>query len=252
MAASAIDLRQLGLMLDTGARLLLSPLLVTQALRVRRMAQSLPEASGPRAGTSGQGPKLRLAIVGDSSAAGVGVSTQSEALTGQVTRLLARDFEVTWHLDALTGATTQSTIARLDAAQPQPFDIVITALGVNDVTRLIPAATWVRQQEKLLARLRTLYAPKCFYVSGMPPLEHFPLLPEPLRWTLGRHAQKLERARTAALKTHQDVTLVPFNQPLKPDMMATDGFHPGSEIYRLWGEEMARRIIADRPQMALA
>ena len=47
-------------------------------------ALRLPEAEGPRAGSAGEGPALRLLILGDSSAAGVGTTHQEEALLGQM------------------------------------------------------------------------------------------------------------------------------------------------------------------------
>ena len=87
-------------------KLLLSPLLVTQAVRTRRRAPALPVAAGPRSGQVGevgQKPALRLLIVGDSSAAGVGVPTQDLALAGQLTRTLAQQAAVAvhWQLVAL-------------------------------------------------------------------------------------------------------------------------------------------------------
>ena len=100
-------------MFDHAVRAALSPILIAQALGVRRMAQSLPEAAGPRSGQLGAGPPLRLRIIGDSSAAGVGVRTQSDALAGQVAHNLAGHFSCHWAVDAYTGATTRSTLARL-------------------------------------------------------------------------------------------------------------------------------------------
>lgn len=237
-------------MYDTALRAILSPVLIAQALQVRRSAQSLPEAAGARMGTVGSGPALRLMIVGDSSAAGVGVTDQRDALSGQLAQHLAQGFNVTWQLDALTGATTRSTLTRLANAADHPADVVITALGVNDVTRLIPARNWVRQQAALFDRLNTLYRPKQIYVSGMPPMSHFPLLPQPLRWTLGRHAAKLEHRRAAFLATRPDCTHVPFNLPLDPAMVASDGFHPAAPLYTLWAKEMASRIISDWPKLS--
>ncbi|EEX09439.1 hypothetical protein SL1157_1477 [Ruegeria lacuscaerulensis ITI-1157] len=60
---------------DQIVRLPLLPLLAAQALMVRQRALRLPEPSGPREGRQGRGPRLRLLIVGDSSAAGVGAGT---------------------------------------------------------------------------------------------------------------------------------------------------------------------------------
>ncbi|KIN61967.1 Lipolytic enzyme, G-D-S-L [Sulfitobacter noctilucicola] len=237
-------------MIDTAVRFVLSPLLIAQAVRVRRTAQSLPEAAGPRTGTIGGGQPLRLAIIGDSSAAGVGVSTQSEALSGQLIEALSETFSVTWHLDALTGATTKSTLDRLKDAHPEPVDVIVVALGVNDVTRLVPASLWVSQQQALLGRLEELYQPAQIYLSGMPPLGHFPLLPHPLRWTLGRHADRLQRRLLKVLFARADCTYVPFDQPLVPALMASDGFHPGPVVYTLWAKEMASRIISDWPELS--
>jgi lysophospholipase L1-like esterase len=234
-------------MLDTCTRIALSPLLTYQALRVRRTAQSLPEARGPRSGTFGTGPALRLAIIGDSSAAGVGVDHQSQALAGQLTDLLGVRFDVSWHLDALTGATTRSTLHRLAQAQPKPLDVIVTALGTNDVTRLIPARLWRHQHRALLDRLRDLYQPRHIYLAGFPPIDRFPLLPEPLRWTLGRHARKLESQLLADVHGRCDITYVPFDLDPDPALMALDGFHPSARLYHLWAKEMASRIISDWP-----
>lgn len=81
-------------MRDTAARLLLSPLLAAQALWVISRALQLPEAAGPRSGVTGTGPILRLRIIGDSSAAGVGVAHQDQALAGQLASELSPHFNV--------------------------------------------------------------------------------------------------------------------------------------------------------------
>lgn len=234
--------------MDTLARMALSPLLIAQALKVRRIAQRLPEADGPRSGVVGSGAPLRLRIIGDSSAAGVGVQSQTEALSGQLATALASRFTVSWHLDALSGATTKSTQMRLQHTAAVPADIIVTALGVNDVTRLLPRQIWLRQQMELFDNLRERHAPKQIYLSGVPPMGAFPLLPQPLRWTLGRHAQAFETTMRRHAATTTDLTYVPFDLPPDPQLMASDGFHPNAALNHLWAKEMASRIIADWPK----
>lgn len=237
-------------MLDTLARVALSPLLITQALKVRRIAQRLSEAAGQRSGVLGSGPPLRLRIIGDSSAAGVGVQTQSDALSGQLATALASRFTVSWHLDAASGATTKSTRMRMQHTAAAPADIIVTALGVNDVTRLLPRRAWLGQQMALFDDLRKRHDPHQIYLSGVPPMGAFPLLPQPLRWTLGRHAQAFEATMQRHAAATSDLTYVPFDLPPDPALMASDGFHPNAQLNTLWAKEMASRIIADWPKFS--
>lgn len=237
------------MILDVAAKLVLAPVLGVQAIKVRNRALHLPEASGAREGAIGSGPPLRLLIVGDSSAAGVGVPTQSLALSGQLAAALASRFSVQWHLHAKTGATTASTLRSLDTRTLQPADIVVTALGVNDVTHAVPCSLWLRRQHNLRALLRERTGAKRLYVTGLPPLGLFPLLPDPLRWVLGRTATRFDRALSRSLAGEEDCVHVPQPTDLNTNHMAADGFHPGPEIYALWANEMASRIITDWPEI---
>ncbi len=71
-------------------KLALAPLLVAQAVRTRRRAPVLPEAAGSREGRAGrgEGPPVRVLVAGDSSAAGVGVAHQDQAVVGHLVRTL--------------------------------------------------------------------------------------------------------------------------------------------------------------------
>ena len=120
---------------DLLARLPLAPILAAQAIGVRRRARFLPEPPGPRQGTAGDGPRLRLLMIGDSSAAGVGAATQETALAGRLVADLSRDHRVEWRLLATTGATTRDTLLRLSTTPLPQCDVVVSALGVNDTTR---------------------------------------------------------------------------------------------------------------------
>lgn len=226
--------------LDLAARLFLAPVLLAQAVRVRQRTLLLPEAAGQRDGRSGTGATLRVLIVGDSSAAGVGVAHQDRALAGQLAARLGRFHTLEWRLLAQTGATTATTLDRLAAEPGQDFDLAIVALGVNDVTRAVPLELWLRRQKRLHALLQQKFGVRQIYLSGLPPMGHFPLLPQPLRWILGRQASRFDRnlARLAALAP--DLVHVPLDFDMDPGQMAPDGFHPGPDIYAGW----ARALVA--------
>jgi len=220
----------------------LAPLLIGQALWVRHRALILPEPTGARSGQTGTGAQLRLLIVGDSSAAGVGAQTQADALSGQLLKHLAPRFSVDWHLIAQTGATTASTLEHLSALPGQPFDLVIVALGVNDITHGATLRRWLAHQNALLDMLTGRFAAQHVLVCGIPPLAHFPLLPQPLRWILGRQSQRYDRALAVQMGARTDATHLPFNLPFDPAKMAPDGFHPGPPAYALWGRALAQHV----------
>jgi hypothetical protein len=122
----------------TLCKALLSPVLLIQACWLRRTALRLPEAAGPRSGVEGgaaQSARLRILVVGDSSAAGVGVEKQSEALARPVAKLLATRTgrPVVWQLVAKSGVKHEA-LELLSHAELGPADFLVTALGTNDVT----------------------------------------------------------------------------------------------------------------------
>ncbi len=236
--------------LDITARTLFLPVLAYQAVNVRKKALKLPEASGLRSGVSGKGAPIRLLVVGDSSAAGVGVETQSDALFGQLVARLSESHEVRCKLIARTGATTASTLEILRKENPEPFDIIVTALGVNDITRAVSLRAWLSRQKALTDLLITQHAAKLIYISGLPPVGHFPLLPHPLRWVLGRQARRFDRHIKLFADAHPRTRYVQLAFKVDVDEMAEDGYHPGPKVYAEWAALIAESIAEDWPGCA--
>ncbi len=224
--------------------LALAPVLLAQAAWAMARAPRLPEPEAPRTGVVGDGPPLRLLVVGDSSAAGVGAPTQDIALTGQLTTALSPHFRVHWQLVAKSGATTQDTRALLAEAAPGPVDVAVTALGVNDVKDGVRLEDWLAATRGLHDDLRTRVGAKQIIVSGLPCLAEFPALPKLLGRVLHDRALKFEAALCADLQSAQGrVRHLPFDLQMTPDAMAVDGFHPGPAIYREWARRVAGQIL---------
>lgn len=228
------------------AMVVLSPLLVCQGIYVRRVTPKLPEADGPRSGEAGSGLPLRLLVLGDSAAAGVGVRTQEEALVGHMVSALKKKFHVAWRVEAQTGATTRSTIARLKSMAQEPFGTVAISLGVNDVTCGRRATTWLAELDELAGLLRLKFGAQRMLWSGVPRMHEFPALPHPLRWYLGAKAKWFDRVLREWAEPQSDCVFVAAPAGGYGPMMAQDGFHPGPQMYEMWGAEMARRIIEGR------
>lgn len=227
---------------DQILRIPLLPVLLAQALWVRHHAQLLPEPEGLRSGVLGDGPPLRLLILGDSSAAGVGADTQSEGLSGQLVARLAARYQVTWQLEACTGETTRTAMTRMQTMRPQIFDCAVIVLGVNDVTRATTKAQFSTRQSALWKLLQDRFGVRQIVSSGLPPMQKFPLLPQPLAWALGRQAARLDDGLAELAAKTRGVTHLPMSLPQEPDLAASDGFHPGPKAYAMWASSLAQHV----------
>ena len=144
----------------------LGPVYTLQGRYVRRVTPRLPEAPGPRAGTLGTGLELRLLLLGDSAAAGVGAPSQDEALCGRLTSELAQSFRVSWALVARIGATTAGTTRHLLRSPAARFDVAVVSLGGNDVMGGRPLARWLEDVDELAAVLRTRFEVRHLLLSA--------------------------------------------------------------------------------------
>ncbi len=225
-------------------KLALAPLLIAQALATRRRAPVLPEPDGPRDGQVGEGTRLGLLIIGDSSAAGVGVDTQDRALARHLSETLAREARrrVHWQLIARSGITTAQAIELLQQSAPARADVAVAVLGVNDVIDQVRPARAVQQRAELADRLRATAGVRHVVFAPLPPVHRFPLLPQPLRHVMGADARAHDEAVAGWAATRADVSHVPIVLELGPEHMAPDGFHPGEPVYRATGEALARFI----------
>jgi lysophospholipase L1-like esterase len=226
------------------AKLLLSPVLVAQALLTRSRMPRLPEAAGARAGVVGRGERLRLLILGDSSAAGVGVADQSQALAGFLPAALSRKagLRVQWQLVARSGLTSAHCQALLESMPELQADVAVVVLGVNDVVDQVPSQRAIAAREAVANRLRNAHGVAHVVFTPLPPVHHFPGLPQPLRWVAGADARRHDRAVAAWARTRDDVSHVPIELPLNRALMASDGFHPGIQVYRICGTAIAEHI----------
>lgn len=236
------------------------PVLVLQGRGVRRTTPRLPEARDP-AGVAwpadaapGAAP-LRLLVLGESTAAGVGVATHGDGIAGRLgAELAARTGrEVRWRADARTGRTARDVHGSLplrpaDGDRP---DVVLVLVGVNDVLRLTPVRTYARRIGAILAALRGHYGDDTALVLGaVPEMGGFPALPWPLRPLLGLRAKTLDAAAARVATAAPGVVHVPMPriEGAAESVYATDRFHPGAAGYALWAAGLAPLCLAERAE----
>jgi lysophospholipase L1-like esterase len=232
-------------------KVLLAPALLWQGSRLRRTALRLPEAAGDRTGLipGDVAHALRLLFVGDSSAAGVGVDWQHEGLAQQTAQMVAAASGKTvhWTLVAKSGVNTREAIELFRAQPAQPADVVIAALGVNDVTSQNSASRFVQDYAELLGWVERRSGATAAVLSGLPPLHILPAAPQPLRWYLGQCAQRLDTALRAFSASRGNVRFVSLAWA-KAEDMACDRFHPGKAQYQHWATLVAEQVLAVAPR----
>lgn len=234
------------------AKLVLGPILLPQARWVRRIALRLPEPAGAREGLLGQGvPALRLLVVGDSSAAGVGVADQAQALALPLAHRLheALGAPVAWQLVAKSGINSAEARQLVAEAALQPADMVVVALGVNDVASQTPPRRFAAQLAGLWDDLRERTGARWAVCNGLPPMQILPLVPHPLRWYLGRYAEALDDAARVWSQS-QGLGYCALRWADDPHALAEDGFHPGPSLYPQWAQRLAQVIMEGRGQWA--
>ncbi|MGC3946801.1 MAG: SGNH/GDSL hydrolase family protein [Chryseolinea sp.] len=229
----------------TLAKCLLGPLLLWQGRRVRATALRLPEAAGERTQPGGA---LRLLIVGDSSAAGVGAAWQQEALAGCLASALAARLgqPVGWQLVARSGHRSIQALATLQAAELSPADVLVTALGVNDVVDQVAPRDALAALDAIDALARERAGVRLSLHCAAPPMQSIPLLPQPLRWFFGRQAARFNAALALRIQGQAARRVVHLPEAMQRDaaaLMAIDGFHPGPRGYALWAQALADQIV---------
>ncbi|AZD02489.1 SGNH/GDSL hydrolase family protein [Pseudomonas chlororaphis] len=231
-------------MTDVFAKVALGPLLLAQGLYTRWVTPRLPEAEGPRQGRHADacGPALRLLILGDSAAAGVGALTQDEAIAGRLVAGLAGDFQLSWQLRAQSGLDSRQLFQLLEDGPAEPFDVALVSIGVNDVTSRIAAAEWQARISRLIALLSERFEARHIVFLPVPPMHLFPALPQPLRWYLGLRARRFNSLLVELLAGQDRCALLATRFQPAASLMAGDSFHPSPALYQILADEAARVI----------
>lgn len=215
-----------------------------QGLWLRRKARRLPGAAGARSGVCGEGPAapLRLLAIGDSIIDGVGAGSMPDSLPVQFARRLSerRGRPVHWWVDGESGRDLAALLERIEhPALPGNLDRVLVSIGVNDVTGLSSTRRWGRGLEALLRGVWDRWPSATLLFAGLPPMQRFPLPPQPLRFALGLRASTLDRIAAEVMDRPPKALHVPTRIDPARHAFCADGFHPAADSCRLWAEELA-------------
>ncbi|WP_371670982.1 SGNH/GDSL hydrolase family protein [Streptomyces sp. NBC_00289] len=185
-------------------------------------------------------PPLRLAMLGDSTAAGQGVhrggQTPGALLASGLAAVAERPVEL--RNAALPGACSDDLDRQVVLALSDPArvpDVCVIMIGANDVTHRMPPTRSVRHLSAAVRRLRTAGAE--VVVGTCPDLGTIEPVQQPLRWLARRASRQLAAAQTIGA-VEQGGRTVSLGDLLGPEFEANprelfgpDNYHPSAEGY---------------------
>jgi lysophospholipase L1-like esterase len=204
------------------------PVLLAQGFRTRKIALRLPDGEPPNEGQFGDGDITHQIIgLGDSVIAGVGVRSMAESLTASVAWHYHEKHKlpISWAAMGVNGERLTDLLTRLRHSPPPRGDLYLVSIGVNDVTRLTSLLRWQMQVVELISLLNRRGR---VILLGVPPMEHFFALPQPLRWVLGLRAALLDRTLQQVAELAHNVVWIDSAMKFDAEHLAEDGYHPNS------------------------
>jgi lysophospholipase L1-like esterase len=227
-----------------------APFLYLQGKYIRRKIGRIPDAGGETVGKFGaENEFVKLLVLGESTAAGMGARTHETALAGQFSRFLGEKINksVEWHVVGRSGITIKETIDELVPKIPdEKFDYILLALCGNEVLKLHSPINFRRDMQKLLVTLREKNDGATFFITNAPAVRLSPVLPNPVKFILGQ-LSALHDANAREFTAEMPKVFY-FHQPTEvPADFWADGIHPSEKGYTAWSKRMVE-FFADKYQ----
>jgi lysophospholipase L1-like esterase len=233
--------------------------LAAQALAARNRRYAQPElgltlrASVGRAGA----PPLRLVLLGDSSALGVGVDRLTDTIGGQLAQLLADGLAAAGpgrarqvQLSSVGVSGSRSTDLATQVARAllgdRP-DVAVVLVGANDATGLRRPTEAAAYLGAAVRRLRD--AGVEVVVGTCPDLGAVRAIAPPLRQIVGLLGRRVAHAQASAVQ-EAGAAVVDLAAETGPVFRADagtlcyDGFHPSADGYRVWAHALLPAVAS--------
>jgi len=193
---------------------------------------------------------LRLVVLGDSSAAGLGVddAAQTPGVLLAAGLSQAQRAAVSLLVLARSGARSPDLEAQVDAALAGEVpDVAVVLVGANDVTHRVRPSRSVRELEQAVRRLRAVGA--AVVVGTCPDLGTVKPIAQPLRWVARQWSRQLAAAQTIAVVEAggRTVSLGGLLGPefhADPLLFGPDRFHPSAAGYARLAAALLPSVVA--------
>lgn len=211
--------------------------------RGRRYAKPDPNLAIRTSHGDPQLPQVRLVLLGDSSALGVGVGRVVDTVGGRVAELLvAEGFRVELSSVAVVGSRSSDLATQVARALlgPKP-DVAVILVGANDATGLHRPSDAAIALGAAVTRLRAANVP--VVVGTCPDLGALRAIAPPLRQVVGMLGRRVARAHYAAVRAAGGVPVdlaALTGAVFRADAgtLSSDGYHPSADGYRVWAHAL--------------
>ncbi len=231
----------------------MSPVYVWQGVAIRRKIERMLPPLGPRSGLMGTSDDkdvaIRLLVIGDSSAAGVGVEQIEDSLAP---RLAERIYALTGLPVFWRAAGSNSAVCAdvRDHVVPnlarEAFTHIVLSIGTNDAKNFHGGHRFKKSFGTLLYALKAKW-PEARIVWS-PPVDFMrvPALPRGLARVLELRAGVIRRIGNRLCHERGAVpsTMLPR---VEPAGFSRDGFHASAEGYAYVAGHLAPYVLGDRP-----
>ncbi len=237
-----------------GIVLALAVFVLAEFLIVVLNGTKVPAPSIPRGPQMlGSGPALSYVVMGDSTAIAQG-APYAEGYALYSAEHLAENHRVQFVNLGVSGARAQD-VAASQAGQAASYkpDIVLIAVGANDVTHLTSNTSVAASMQTVIDILRRANPAVKIVLTGAPAMGSIPRLPWPLKQLAGSRTRSLNDGVFAPLAARDHLTFAPIAAKTgaafaaDPTLFAADKFHPNARGYALW-----RPVVTEALDQALA
>ncbi|MCW2673933.1 MAG: lipolytic enzyme family [Frankiales bacterium] len=183
------------------------------------------------------GPSLRLVMLGDSSATGLGCDSPAQTPGALLAGGVARDLKRRVRLDvfAVVGARSADLDTQVAKALQAPVDLAVIMVGANDVTHRVWPGDAGAQLGRAVATLRA--AGTVVVVGTCPDLGTVKPLLQPLKTVAAYWSRRMATAQAVAVAEHDGIaislgSLLAEEFAVHADLWSADRFHPSPGGYR--------------------
>ena len=221
------------------------PLYAVEGVRTRMRSLRLPPGEGPTSGTvEGEGDPLHLLVLGDSSAAAIGIARQVDGLAPALARALNEKtgHPVTWRGAGFNSATSDQLRDHVvHNLEPVPYTHIVFCVGFNDVKNFHSGRRFKEGLGGLLYALKARFPDSRLYWSQVLAPNEMPLISPSLGTILKLRADILNRIGIR-LCIERGATPLSTMKGLSAEDFCPDGVHPSEKGFKAWGRHLARFI----------